>query len=176
MNRSLKIRERKELDRGDVLNPSLFRDEFAFPLMQYFDEFFSDFWKGGANSIRSRGSYPKLEMSVENDELVLRAAIPGVKQEDINAEVIETEGCKKLRITGKMSEVHCYETPTCYYHRELRKSQFIREIVLPSEVDNQIPEATLEDGILTMRWKLVSKKEETQNKKIPISVRGPTNE
>ncbi len=143
---------------GDDL-PTL-RDDLFFPFQQVFDEVFDSFWSGSTlDKVKAKSGYPKVEIGVEGDNWVVRAAIPGVKKEDLSLEIIDNskgvhQGQHILKIQGKMSEV--YESPkdTRYYCKELRKTAFTREIIIPETVEEfTTPETNLEDGILTMKWK-----------------------
>ena len=143
---------------GDL---STLRDDLFFPFQQVFDEVVDSFWnKSSLEAIKAKSGYPKVEVGIENNQWVVRAAVPGVKQQDLSVEVIDnSKGVHKeqfvLKLQGKMSEV--YESPkdTRFYVRELRKTAFTREVIIPDAVENkQSPEASLEDGILTLKWNI----------------------
>ena len=142
---------------GDL--PTL-RDDLFFPFQQTFDEVFDSFWSGNTlDKIRGKSGYPKVEVAVEGDKWVVRAAIPGVRKEDLNIEIIDKstgvyDGQRILKLSGKMAET--YESPkdARFYCKELRKTAFTREITIPEEIDDiGTPETSLEDGILTLKWK-----------------------
>jgi HSP20 family molecular chaperone IbpA len=153
------------------------RDDLFFPLEQSFDDFFQNFFsESSLDTIKGKSGYPRLEAGVEGNHWVVRAAVPGVSYDSLNVEIEEKpnptasttyeqktlEPVRVLRISGKMSEE--YESPkdAKLYRKELRKSSFSREMNLPYEAEGQ-PEASLKDGILTLKWKLKSKEEPRTN-------------
>lgn len=162
------------------------RDDLFFPFQQAFDEVVDSFWSNGTlDSIKAKNGYPRMEVAVEGDEWVIRAAVPGVKLKDLLVEVIDDSRGKLanphvpmgkitfsatneerfiLKVQGKMAEE--YESPkdARYYCRELRKTAFTREILIPSNCeDKQSPKATLQDGILTLKWKITQGNQSNPN-------------
>jgi HSP20 family molecular chaperone IbpA len=159
----------------------ILRDDLLFPLEQSFDDFFNGFFGSSLDSAKSKSGYPKLEAGIEGDNWIVRVAVPGVTYESLNVEIEDKpQGdihfpkgdihfvqrtiapLKMLKISGKMSEE--YESPkdATMYRKELRKSSFTREITLPSEIEGE-PDASLKDGILTLKWKLKSIEEPKKN-------------
>jgi len=158
------------------LNPSVpSREDLFFPLEQSFDDFFNSFFGCGLDPAKAKSGYPRIEAGVEGENWVVRAAVPGVKFDALNVEiedklVDQSWGIEQriLKISGRMSEE--YESPkdSRMVRRELRKTSFSREMILPAEADGQ-PEATLQDGILTLKWKLASPESPKKNVvKVPI--------
>lgn len=135
---------------------SLMRDELFFPVQETFDRFFHDFFGSDSlfDTVKGKGGYPKMELGTQDNCWVVRAAIPGVKEEDLSLEVDESnKSMPVLRIQGQMSSE--YQTPegAQYFVRELKKSKFVREVTLPKGLEGE-PEVVLKDGILTLKWKL----------------------
>lgn len=127
------------------------REDFFFPLEQTFNKFFDDFFSNDRlDTIKGVGSYPKMNAYVHNNELIMHVSVPGLKAEDVKAEVTPEN---TLVVSGKMSEE--YSTPKdakLGWRHELRQSAFERHFQLPDYVEGD-PEARLKDGILTLRWK-----------------------
>lgn len=136
---------------------SLPRDDFFFPVQQHFDKFFEDFFKdANIDSIVATGSYPKMDILTEGNEWVVKAAIPGVDPSDIEVSVVPNpvhHGPDSLVISGKMSEEHQSPENADYFMRELKKSSFRRELVLPKWIKGD-PQAVFKDGMLRLAWKL----------------------
>ena len=151
---------------------SLMRDELFFPMQETFDRFFQDFLGTDKlfNSVHGKGGYPKMEVGQEGDKWVVRVAVPGVKEEDLVVQIddsklanaanasthYELRDCVRiLRIQGAMSSEYQSPEGAKYFVRELRKSQFVREVALPAGLKGE-PEAILSEGILTLKWQAPS--------------------
>lgn len=140
--------------RNSTNGVSRLRDDFFFPVQQHFDKFFEDFFKGAnLDSITATSGYPKMDVVVEGDEWVVKAALPGVQPENVKVEVIPDHTRKTLRISGKMSEQYQSPDDATYYVRELKMSAFQRQLSLPEWVEDD-PQATIKDGILRLSWKM----------------------
>jgi HSP20 family protein len=87
-----------------------------------------------------------LDVVEEDDTLVVRAAVPGLKREDLHVDVRGDE----LRIWGERKEETEHEEEDTYL-REHRYGRIERRLLLPSDVDTDAAKAAFEDGILTLR-------------------------
>jgi HSP20 family protein len=86
---------------------------------------------------------PSMDVLEENGNLVIRAELPGVKQEDVDITVHD----RVLTISGQRREET--ETERGGYHvRERRRGAFSRSVMLPQDVDEDGIRARYEDGIL----------------------------
>jgi HSP20 family protein len=89
---------------------------------------------------------------------VLEAELPGVKREDVDIELVGTE----LAITGEMKE----KGRTGAVRRRTRRTgRFDYRVTLPEQVQAEQIEASLAEGVLTVR---VPKSERAQRKKIAV--------
>jgi HSP20 family protein len=145
------------------------RDDIFFPLEQQFDKFFRDFFSDRSvlDRVRASGGYPKVDLVQENDEFVVKAAVPGVDPKSLNIEVIP-EGL--LRISGQTAEEYHSPQNSNFYVRELRMTRFSREFSLPDFIEGD-PHAKIKDGLLTLRWKCkpkVPEKSKIRNIKVDI--------
>jgi HSP20 family molecular chaperone IbpA len=66
-----------------------------------------------------------------------------------------------------MSTSYESSSKSVYYVKELRQSAFKRTLALPSYAKEE-PDAILEDGILTLKWKQPEKLKIPEPKKISI--------
>jgi HSP20 family protein len=86
---------------------------------------------------------PSIDLFEKGDNLVVKAELPGMKQEDIDVsatdDVLTIKG-EKRRETGVKDED--------YYRSEAAYGAFYRAVDLPFSVDTKSIEATFEDGIL----------------------------
>lgn len=109
------------------------------------------------------GWAPAIEVFEKEDKFVVKAELPGMKEEDINVCV---EG-ETLTITGeKCAESEVEEEN--YYLSERSYGKFSRAIGLPAGVDAKKIEASYEDGILEVT---LPKTAEVKPKKITIAAR-----
>lgn len=148
-----------------MLSPLNVRGSMLDVLTEEFDSFFDDFWvKDRLNSMRSksRSGYPKTDI-IENDEFYrIEAAVPGVSPDNLKVEVIpptKNQEWQTLRISGKMEEVFQYPKNTLYHCKELKKSEFTREISLPIWIGEIQPEAKYENGVVRLTWQKPLKEE-----------------
>jgi HSP20 family protein len=106
----------------------LFDDAFTHPL-------------GLANS----DSLPSVDVYETRDEVVVKAALPGIKPEDV-----------QISVTGDVLSMHGEfkqeeEKKDASYHlREMRKGVVDRSIRLPVDVQTDKAKADFENGVLTI--------------------------
>jgi len=105
-----------------------------------FDDFFS------RSSISSEGyGVLNVDMIQTDDDVIVKASIPGVKPDDINISVTGDT----LTIRGEIKEDE--EVKNANYHiRELRMGSFARSILLPGPVIADKAKAEFENGILKL--------------------------
>jgi HSP20 family protein len=103
---------------------------------------------------------PMVDVHEDEDALVLRADLPGVKREDID---IQVDG-NVLTLKGERKLEN--EADKRRYHRVERSyGSFVRQWQLPTNVDASKVDASFENGILTLK---LPKKEEQKARKIEI--------
>lgn len=144
------------------------RDDFLFPIEAHFNKIFDQLLIGNnlKDSIKSTQGYPKMDVFEDKDSLVVKCAVPGMKLEDISVEV-DIQKNPEVTISGKMSYEHENPKDSKFYVKELRQSAFRRTFSLPDYARKE-PDAILEDGILTLRWKIPEVEKEPELKKITI--------
>lgn len=127
----------------------LFDDAFTRPLG------LSETWRGtGA---------PSVDMYETENEVVVRAAVPGMKADEVELSVIG----EMLTIKGETKEKS--EVKEKAYHiREQRWGAFERSLVLPTMVLADKAKAEFADGVLTVT---LPKAEEVRPKTITVKAR-----
>jgi HSP20 family molecular chaperone IbpA len=103
------------------------------------------------------GAYP-VDISEEDDTLVVEAEVPGFRREDIDV-CLEND---HLRIAAERKTKEAKGTK---HLTERRFSRVERSFTLPTSVDPDRVEAKLEDGVLTLR---LPKSEEVKPKRIEV--------
>jgi HSP20 family molecular chaperone IbpA len=133
------------------------REDFFFPIEQHFNQIFNDFFgKNSLNSVVAKSGYPKMDVGVEGTQFVVRVALPGLEEKDVQVELTPE---RILRIGGQMSDEFQSPEGSRYWAKELRKSEFLREVALPKDLEGD-PSAMMKAGILTLSWDLPKKPEE----------------
>lgn len=137
---------------------AMLKEDVFFPIEQQFNQFFNEFFKGSSllDGVKATSGYPRMDVSVNSDNLTIKVAVPGMKAEDIQVEVLP-DGT--LKLSGQMAEEYRSPPDSKVYVSELRKSKFSRHITLPDWVEGE-PEASLKDGILVLKWKTKNKPKE----------------
>ena len=86
---------------------------------------------------------PRLDVIDRDDEVVIKAEVPGVKKEDIQ---ISLSG-NRMTIKGESRHEERAEKGD-YYRCEISRGAFSRSIVLPADVDDTKAKAEMKDGLL----------------------------
>jgi HSP20 family protein len=131
-------------------------DPFA-DLNRFQREFEKSFFQGRN---RPADFAPSVDVHEDDDALVLRADLPGVKREDIDIQVdgnvLTLKGERKLETESEKRR----------YHRVERSyGSFVRQWQLPTNVDATKVDAAFENGILTLK---LPKREEQKVRKIEV--------
>jgi len=96
-------------------------------------------------SLRDAWSVPAIDMYQTDDEIVVKAALPGIKADEvqinITGEVLTLKGEVKYEEEKKEKAWHI---------REQRYGSFERSVVLPTDVVADKAKADFENGILTI--------------------------
>jgi HSP20 family protein len=143
-------------------------DDFV-SLRDAMDRFFSDNiasspFRGLWSASGPSGRMPlALDVYGTKDEVVLIAAVPGVRPEDIEITVNQNT----ITLSGVVPNAAQSEEAAgaTWYLHELSHGSFQRSITLPMEVDSTRADATFEQGILRLR---VPKAEAAKPKRIEI--------
>lgn len=135
----------------------------ALTLRQAMDRLFEDSFVSPASGWTSHVNGqlpPAIDMYETDDAVVLTAAVPGVRSEDL-----------QLTITGQTLTLRGENqpapdiSPEQYVYRERRYGGFQRQIALPVRVESDKAEATFDNGILTLR---IPKAAEVQPRRIEV--------
>lgn len=128
----------------------------SFPSWMRLDELLRD--AEGRQMIR-------VEEFTEDDELVVRAEMPGIDPER-DVEITIDEGV--LTISAERSQEE-KEEKRQFRRRELRYGSFARRIPLPEGVDEDAISAQYENGILEVRAPMPQEAPGREARRVPIS-------
>jgi len=104
-----------------------------------------------------------LDMYETKDEVVVKAALPGIKPEEVEVSITGNA----LTIRGESKEEYEVKEKD-YIRKERRYGSFARSVTLPSGLKTDKAEATFEDGVLTLK---IPKSEEVKPKTIKVKAK-----
>jgi HSP20 family protein len=104
-----------------------------------------------------------IDLQSNDDEFVLRAAVPGLKPEDLELEI--HDGILSMRVEIK-SEEEVEENS--FLMREIGYGEFSRRLRLPERVDVENVEARIDSGLLEVH---IPKSEDAKPKRITIKAK-----
>ena len=132
-------------------------------LREAMDRLFDDAFTRPPSLTGNNWSIPAVDMYQTDDEVVVKAALPGIKADEVQINVTG----EVLTIKGETKQEN--ETKEKAYHlREQRWGAFERSIVLPTEVVADKAKADFENGVLTIT---LPKAEEVKPKTINIKTK-----
>ena len=126
-------------------------------LRRMLDQTFGSF---GLSSLvtESVGWSPPVDIEEQDNAYVIEAELPGVQKDDVNIELVSNE----LMITGEIKE---REREGILRKRTRRIGRFEYRVRLPEQVDADNVEASLKDGVLSVR---VPKREQAERRTIQV--------
>ncbi len=88
---------------------------------------------------------PRVDIIDRDDEVVVRAELPGVDKKDLEVSMSENS----LTIKGSTRREEKEERGD-YYRHEISRGSFARTVSLPTEVDGEHAKAAFKDGVLEL--------------------------
>ena len=131
-------------------------------ISRFFDEFFGSRVPAQQQREGSPAWVPRVDISETDDEIIVRADIPGMKKDDIKVTLADNV----LTISGE-KKIERDEKKENYHRVERVFGSFSRSFYIPTTVDPNKITAKYNNGVLEVR---LPKKEEAKPKEIPISV------
>lgn len=99
-----------------------------------------------------KGKTPHVDMIDRENEILIKAELPGVEKKDIDISVTSST----VTIKGKTSHEEKEEKDD-YYRREISRGEYCRTLALPVNVDDDKAKATFKDGMLELSLPKVEK-------------------
>ncbi len=123
--------------------------------------FFNEPLLGGFDlpALAEDGTLP-VDVSEDNQNVMVRASLPGFKKEDVNIEV--HDGIVSINAHQEHEEE---ETGERFYRRERSYGSVSRRVALPCAVKEGEAEAKLKDGVLMIR---IPKSDEASPRRVQI--------
>ena len=134
-----------------------------------FDNFFDDFmtrkWPRLMDwnvTTLSQANFPRVDIIDHENDIEVKATLPGVKKEDIDVSIIN----QTITIRTSCTEEKKEEEKGKYFRREISQGEFQRTVSLPEYVNDEKAKASFKDGLLTV---MIPKTEKGKRKAIAIS-------
>jgi HSP20 family protein len=118
----------------------------------------------GTSGATQRRWIPAMDLVETDEDLVLRADLPGLSEKDVNIEVEDNV----LTISGERKTEH-EERKEGYYRVERASGSFTRSLTLPDGIDPDRVRASFDRGVLEVR---IPKPEQRKPRKVTISASG----
>lgn len=132
-------------------------------LREAMDRLFDDAFTRPLSMSGNNWSIPAVDMYQTDNEVVVKAALPGIKADEVQINVTG----EVITIKGEIKQEN--ESKEKAYHiREQRWGAFERSLVLPTEVVADKAKADFENGVLTIT---LPKAEEVKPKTISIKTK-----
>lgn len=141
------------LDEMDRMMDRLFRGSFLRPWR------WEPRWSEMAQPFEAR--LPSVDIIDRDNEVLVRAELPGVDKKDLDVSV--TENTVTIKGSTQREEK---EEKGDYYRCERSRGEFARTLALPASVDGTKSKADFHDGMLELR---LPKIEAAQRRKIPVT-------
>lgn len=125
---------------------------------QLFNDAYTRPMSSGSMSVR-----PAIDLYQDNDNVVVKAAMPGLKAEDVEISITGDV----LTLRGEYKQESEKKEAT-YHMREQHYGSFERAIQLPTDVQSDKAQADFEDGILSIT---LPKAERVKPRKIDIKAK-----
>jgi len=130
-------------------------------LRQAMDRLFEDSFIRPGSMSEGQGSALALDVYSTDDAVVIEAAMPGVRPEDVDISVLGDT----LTISGQSRDERQAEE-SGYSYREIRRGSFSRSLTLPGGLDADGARASFENGLLRLS---IPKAEEAKPRQIRIN-------
>jgi HSP20 family protein len=139
-----------------------YRDVLA--LQNRMNSLFQDFSRSGngESELATAGFVPPVDIFEDENKLVLKIEIPGIRQEDIDVRLenntLTVKGERNFQSEGKEENFHRVER---------RYGSFYRAFTLPNTIDQNTIKADYEAGVLKVE---LHKRAETKPRQVKINV------
>jgi len=114
-------------------------------LREAMDKLFEDSFIRPSRLMPLEGAGPAIDMYQTDKEVVVKAALPGIKADEVDIHVTD-DG---VIIKGERKQDKEVKREN-YYYQEHRYGSFSRFVALPAGLETDKAEATMDDGILTL--------------------------
>jgi len=144
----------KKAEPAQTLSPYEEMDRFFIIISRV--EWMHPFRRGwpswGELTMPFEGKMPREDVVDRDDEVIVKAEVPGVDKKDLDISVTDNTASIKGSISHEEKE-----EKGDYYHCEISRGSFSRVIPLPAEVDTEKASSNFKDGVLELTLPKVKK-------------------
>lgn len=115
-------------------------DQVRRELLRLFDSV-----AGEPSPTSASGVFPPLNVTQDEDNVYIRAEIPGIDADQLSISVLRN----RVSLAGRR-EIQVEQQRVAYHRRERAEGTFSRTLTLPVEIDAERVDARYTDGILTL--------------------------
>jgi HSP20 family protein len=109
-------------------------------------------WPSWAEAAMPSARLPRVDVIDRDNEIVVRAELPGVEKKDLDVSV--TENTVTIKASTSKEEK---EEKGDFYRCEITRGSFMRTVALPGDVDSAKAKASFKDGMLELAIPKVAK-------------------
>lgn len=109
-------------------------------------------WPAWSEAAALEGRLPKVDVIDRDDEVLVRAELPGVQKENLDVSV--TDNTVTIKAETKREEK---EEKGDFYRHEITRGTFARTVMLPSAVNSEDVRAKFKDGVLELKLPKIEK-------------------
>jgi HSP20 family protein len=117
-------------------------------------------WPGRLLTAPFEGRIPSVDVIDRDEEVLVRAELPGVDKKDLDVSMSDSE----ITIKGSTAREEKEEKGE-YYRHEISRGSFRRTVSLPAAIDAEKAKAQFKDGILEIR---LPKRERAKRQRLSI--------
>lgn len=110
----------------------------------------------------SQANFPQVDIIDHENDIEVKAALPGVKKEDIDVSIIN----QTITIRASCKEEKKEEKKGKYFRREISQGEYQRTLSLPEYINDEKAKAYFKDGLLSIT---IPKTEKAKRKAITIN-------
>ena len=141
-------------------------------LRQAMDRLFDEPYFRPASGYSTEAANLALDVRSTKDALVVEAALPGVKPEDVDITI--ENGTLAIRGDTSAERQEGEGAEGRYLLREISRGSFVRTVSLPTGLEADKAEATFENGVLTLRIPIAEQVKPKQIRISPVSAGSAT--
>ena len=128
-----------------------------FDLFDDFNRFYGDWFGGNVAAPPREGWMPAVDIRTDNGDYLIELEVPGFQPEQVEVAVQDNV----LTIKGQREDEE-KTNKQGYVRSERRSGQFVRRFSLPAGVSGNDINASVNDGVLTLRVPHVTQQEPTK--------------
>jgi HSP20 family protein len=125
-----------------------------FDLFDDFNRLYGDWFGGNLTTPSREGWMPAVDIRTDNGDYLIELEVPGFQPEQVEVSVQDNV----LTIKGQREDEET-TSKEGYVRRERRSGQFLRRFNLPNHASGDDINASVKDGVLTLRVPQVTQQE-----------------